>query len=77
MDPASLEFITLETIPAAVETQVVFPVRLILVGIRKEKTMNPADRNLGIDSETIPAVVATQLVYPARLILPLSPAKHL
>ncbi len=49
MVPASLEFITWETIPAVVETQVVFPARLILVDIRKEKTMNPADGNLGMD----------------------------
>jgi hypothetical protein len=49
MAPASLEFITWETIPAVVATQVVFPARLILGGIRKEKTMNPADGNLGMD----------------------------
>jgi hypothetical protein len=49
MAPGSLEFITWETIPAVVATQVVFPARLILGGIRKEKTMNPADGNLGMD----------------------------
>jgi hypothetical protein len=49
MASASLEFTTWETIPAVVATQVVFPARLILGGIRKEKAMNPADGNLGMD----------------------------
>lgn len=74
MAPASLEFITWETIPTVVETQVVFPANLILGGIRKEKTMKPADRNLGMDRpisrhelfstsfETIESAVRRQLV---------------
>jgi len=49
MDPASLEFITWKTIQVVVETQFIFPVRLILVCIRKERTMNSADDNLGMD----------------------------
>jgi len=49
MAHASFGPIIRETIPAVVATQVGFPARLILGGIRKEMTMNPADGNLGMD----------------------------